>query len=110
VFEDKIEESEPKGDLISREQAIRSVYWDAEAMEVLEQLPSAERKGKWKISNLPKDKILRYCSECGWGINLNDNRKYGYCPNCGAKMKTLRKEMINNGINEYKRKCWTRHH
>lgn len=51
------------------------------------EVPSAERKGKWRISNLSKDKILRYCSECGWGINLNDNRKYDYCPCCGARME-----------------------
>ena len=29
-------------DLISREQAIKAVYWDAEAMDAIEQLPSAE--------------------------------------------------------------------
>lgn len=44
-----------------------------------------ERTGRWKVSDLPKGK-MKYCSECGFGQYIADERQYGYCPNCGARM------------------------
>lgn len=52
-------------------------------------LPPAQaerKKGKWKVSNLPKGK-MKYCSECGFGQYIADERRYNYCPNCGAEME-----------------------
>lgn len=46
----------------------------------------AQRTGRWKVSDLPKGK-MKYCSECGFGQYIADERQYGYCPNCGARME-----------------------
>lgn len=53
---------------------------------MLESLPSAQRTGRWKVSDLPKGK-MKYCSECGFGQYIQDERIYSYCPNCGAQME-----------------------
>lgn len=46
-----------------------------------------ERKtGRWKITDLPKGK-MKYCSECGFGQYIADERQYRFCPNCGARME-----------------------
>lgn len=59
--------------------------------EVITDLPTAEKKGKW----IPQDHNYKHgnvstclyfapvCSECGnaGGFNMN------YCPNCGARME-----------------------
>ena len=88
-------------DLISRQAAIDALdgkieitgRTNAEAVkgyvrlvkDRLEQLPSAQRTGRWKVSELPKGK-MKYCSECGFGQYIADERQYNFCPNCGAKM------------------------
>ena len=88
-------------DLISRQAAIEDIKecaqaahsnyeWDMEqgyinAIECLEELPSAQRTGRWKVSELPKGK-MKYCSECGFGQYIADERQYNFCPNCGALM------------------------
>ena len=46
----------------------------------------AQRTGRWKVSDLPKGK-MKYCSECGFGQYIADERQYRYCPNCGCAMK-----------------------
>ena len=51
----------------------------------LERFPSAQRTGRWKVSELPKGK-MKYCSECGFGQYIADERQYNFCPNCGARM------------------------
>ena len=86
-------------DLISRQAAIEALYdWsehsmtDAEAWHIkqvigdIKSLPSAQRTGRWKVSDLPKGK-MKYCSECGFGQYIADERRYGFCPNCGADMR-----------------------
>ncbi len=50
-----------------------------------------ERKeGRWidtDYINLQLDTYLASCSECGYQMNVHNNRGYfKYCPNCGAKM------------------------
>ena len=82
-------------DLISRQAAIAEFNCceltpdggiDAnDAIDILERLPSAQRTGRWKVSELPKGK-MKYCSECGFGQYIADERQYNFCPNCGALM------------------------
>ncbi len=72
------------GDLISREQAIAEMHLafgakpavHAQAVDILNSLPSAEKTGKWiKFSSM---KHLFYCSVCG----QIGERYWNYCPNC----------------------------
>ena len=56
------------------------------ARNIIEDLPPAQRTGRWKVSDLPKGK-MKYCSECGFGQYIADERRYGFCPNCGADMR-----------------------
>ena len=85
-------------DLISRQAAIKAIenlqdcyngfsdtYDKACIIGALEEVPSAQRIGRWKVSYLPKGK-MKYCSECGFGQYIADERRYGFCPNCGAEM------------------------
>ena len=56
--------------------------------KAIEALPSAQpqrKTGRWKVSELPKGK-MKYCSECGFGQYIADERQYNFCPNCGARM------------------------
>lgn len=95
-------------DLISREQAIKSICEDGTWLErqgcvditmaerkqrdvdILQALPSAEpvqKTGKWINVNADKWNVcyVLKCSACG----VIDNRMYrtdNYCPNCGARM------------------------
>lgn len=78
-----------KDDAVSRQAAIDAVnaHYDDEyfnfytVMDILKQLPSAQRKGKWyAIGNTG----LATC-ECGY---ITDRHSvYNYCPKCGALMK-----------------------
>ena len=44
-----------------------------------------ERKvGRWE-KRLNID-VLTWCSECGWMKHQGDDRRYNFCPNCGALM------------------------
>ena len=55
------------------------------AFDVIDELPTAERKGHWTIG---KDSIGHkrlICTLCGNGIAYM--RKFDYCPNCGARME-----------------------
>lgn len=80
-------------DLIDRKAAIdeiKSVYeWhDTVTMERLiehlNNLPSAERHGKWLHKNSTfKNRWL--CSECGYTWYF-DTKEASYCPHCGALM------------------------
>lgn len=57
-----------------------------DAEDEIKALPFAQRTGRWKVSDLPKGK-MKYCSECGFGQYIADERRYGFCPNCGARME-----------------------
>lgn len=98
---DRFEEKEM--DLIDREQAIKATenlqdcyngfsdtYDKACIIGVLEELPSAEKTGKWLAYEFG-DERWHKCSVCGTADEYINNlglvaiRKY--CPNCGALMR-----------------------
>lgn len=83
-------------DFISRQAAIdvlthfTNLSWDKlkimyPMLTMIEELPSAERHGRWLHLHLDPDNITGHtkgeCSICG-KLRIVDN----YCPNCGAKM------------------------
>lgn len=85
------------GDMISRQAAIdafeKRTHIDWESLkilhpmfEVLEELPSAERRGRWimRIDDLFPEESMMECDQCHeeQPLTCDDN----YCPNCGAKM------------------------
>ena len=91
-------------DTISRQAAIdalkhfTNLSWDKlkimyPMLTVIEELPSAERHGRWI-----KDKNLYKCTACndllsvaGWADCIPKKqiyRAFKYCPNCGAKMNS----------------------
>lgn len=73
------------------------------ALDVIENLPSAEperKKGKWIDEKINSYTSRTYCSECGnsapficvsgdhYGRNMHGKtNKTKFCPNCGAKME-----------------------
>ena len=82
-------------DLISRQAAIDEANaWLFDCFNVkkqdrscglirrLEDLPSAERRGRW-IETTTEDPCYYRCSECG----RQTDDEYNYCPNCGARME-----------------------
>lgn len=82
------------GDLISREEVkeILRTEWVklfpveldpylSLAMEKIENIPSAEKRGKWKPIDVYE--VVVACSECKQKFTYEHN----YCPNCGAKME-----------------------
>lgn len=52
-----------------------------DAVSIIEELPSAERTGKWITK--PNIYGAAYCSECDFELRTNDTN---YCPDCGARM------------------------
>ena len=63
-------------------------------VDLLENLPSAERRGRWINGNegIWNAVILPKCSICGetfyeMNVNINGEYPYNYCPNCGARME-----------------------
>lgn len=80
-------------DLISRQAAIDAVgdvhpldYNGQAILHRIQQLPSAEKHGKWEteVRTIRGHKIPFFaCSVCG----KNADGEYRYCPNCGAKME-----------------------
>ena len=94
-------------DLISRQEAIAAfkpyalydsnrtnAEWVTRIESVLEELPSAEKRGKWierERYRTTKDGVFhtyRYkvCSICGRASGRRMNKRTRYCPNCGARM------------------------
>lgn len=97
-------------DLISRQAAIAqfkpyalydsnrtNAEWVTRIEAVLEQLPSAEKRGKWLPH--PTDTDWNVCSVCGIGTHTRFHYNEGvyggydveesfwYCPHCGARME-----------------------
>ena len=90
-------------DLISRQAAIEAILHcenhDMEhdyefnegliaAMNAVEELPTAEKRGKWKERKPPEGSwgygSVFTCSECGEEVDcVSEN----FCPNCGARME-----------------------
>ena len=98
-------------DLISRQDAIDAFEKELSAKynrrelaigfvgveSILRDLPSAQRKGKWKYEKMKhilngEVRTVRICSECNGGwfrYDLSDgveDVEPNYCPNCGAEM------------------------
>ena len=91
-------------DLIDREQAIAFIdelnavsFYEAnehsreaytEIRTAIEQLPSAEKTGRWifigeyTCINGFMNRVWK-CNQCGWKVADDSN----YCPNCGFKME-----------------------
>lgn len=80
-------------DLISRQAEIDALVerthidWESmkimhPALEVIDNLPSAEKRGKWIF-----DGCGTSCSECGYRPKLSGG--WNYCPVCGARMEEV---------------------
>lgn len=50
--------------------------------KIIENLPSAERTGKWVPSHIPESTLCE-CDQCGFDCGAYS---FSYCPNCGARM------------------------
>ena len=97
-------------DLISRQAAIDEImgkppepHYPSWYAEVIEKLPSAQRKGKWipgkelsrefiGITELHIEYEKFTCSSCGLTVkdllyHVDGSPFYKFCPNCGAEMK-----------------------
>lgn len=86
-------------DLIYRQNAIKAVmdlpdcdngysdtYDKAQIIRTLEEVPSAQRKGKWLLDEeRGANGLYAICSACDELIYITGDFKY--CPNCGAKME-----------------------
>ena len=72
---------------------IAVVYHKQATVDLLENLPSAERRGRWVGERLiyPSGIItfIYRCSECGCEERhaYEDTKPSNYCPNCGAQME-----------------------
>lgn len=76
-------------DYISRELAIRAVFFDALASARIQCVPAADvvekKHGKWE-RNIVQGLLLSYsCSECKEHLPYKYNTDF--CPSCGAKME-----------------------
>lgn len=78
---------------IKREDALKElrldhkdvIYIDKnECARRIKAIPSADRpSGEW----MPKNSHTMYCDVCGFEEVEWRTQDYGYCPNCGARMK-----------------------
>lgn len=82
---DKQTDGDLDGDLISRDDAIKLVNYalaeNRDALEVLENIPSAEKTAEWRI--VGKTTLHYECSKCGGAGDKWDK----FCKHCGARMK-----------------------
>ena len=86
-----------KSDTIYRADAIKAVedlqdcyngfsstYDKAQIIGALEEVPTAERKGRWIGADTDKVK----CNCCGKSYDwTSEAQYYDYCPSCGARME-----------------------
>lgn len=80
------------GDMISRQVAIDALCTQRGILypiSTIEELPSAERKGKWINHRNDDGHNIADCSVCGNVIQWFDNdEKPRYCCMCGARMES----------------------
>ena len=57
-------------------------------IEILKDLPSERKRGKWEITNLGAVGVFDSCSECKRVVK-HKAPFYNYCPNCGADMREV---------------------
>ena len=83
-------------DLISRQAAIEgtkripdlSVYAFCSFLDLLTNMPSAEKKGKWiPVTNGRGGHECDQCHEYAPSWQTGEEHLTNYCPNCGAKME-----------------------
>lgn len=104
-------------DLISRQAAIDAIrastskytgfmememYTDDDAVEAIEDLPSAQperKRGRWNITDAYPHNV--YCSECytrfaqtHWAVWEDGSLPRNFCPNCGADMREVDDERL----------------
>lgn len=67
-------------------------------IKTVEDLPFAESdRGEWEHCR-DDDGEYDVCSLCGMDVDISHSGKsYNFCPHCGARMESMRKEK-NNGI------------
>ena len=75
------------GEYIGEDTREYSIMNAEKALDVIENLPSAEpdrKKGNWIVKEEDWRKQLEFdeCSECGFVTT----KQYNFCPNCGADM------------------------
>lgn len=89
-------------DLISREQALKAINrlcennpklidtWLVNSLEdIIEELPSAEKTGKWKPFDLTYGRNIYFCTACNNASEVPTSMGepvYKFCPWCGARM------------------------
>ena len=83
-------------DLISRQAAIDAIdkffakqYTLKYGERVLKNVPSAERRGRWKPFDLTWGRSVYTCTACGDSFEVPTEcgkPMYKFCPYCGAKM------------------------
>lgn len=68
---------------------IKNPYQWREVARWVNDAPTIEpKKGKWKDSVLGMDGYYANCSQCGYQIDVHENRGYpNYCANCGADLR-----------------------
>lgn len=60
--------------------------------EAIEQLPSAQRTGKWLDANICGEFPIIVCDQCNTFYPLSFGDFHNFCPNCGAKMEGVSNE------------------
>lgn len=65
------------------------------AICAIEDLPSAERRGRWTTERTMEHDGEIYCDQCGWTWEAITHGRINvtrtpFCPNCGARMRMTR--------------------
>ena len=78
-------------DLIDRQQALKAVAWDSEAYSAINNLPSAEKTGKWIESTESRFRPFM-CSACGCIYDVDTvmgKPVWNFCPKCGSENREV---------------------